>query len=101
MEQFAISVSLFALTVCLVHAGWLAICLYRGRHLAASSLITACLLSATLAIAVATNWAASDAFPFPAASQVVVLLGMALWVGLRFGWTALPRGSSVFGRGPI
>src|SRR6186997_355757 len=87
MERFAINLSVAALAVCLAHAGWLAICLATGRRrLAASSLLTASLLSIVLALAAAVSWAAADSFPLPRLDQLVVPAALAAWLALRFGW---------------
>jgi hypothetical protein len=87
MEDLSISLSLLALTACLAHGGWLAICLLMGRRqIAVSSLPTAMLLSCSLLLATGMSWAATESFPIPTSGQLLVLLAITLWLAVRFGW---------------
>lgn len=92
MDELSISLSLLALTACLAHGGWLAICLATGRRqIAASSILTAVLLNCSLLAAVAANWSASLSFPRFTVNHLLVLVAVAAWLVVRFGWLSFPR----------
>jgi hypothetical protein len=95
MDELSICLSLVALTACLAHGGWLTIGLATGRpQIPVSSQLTALSLSAALLLAVATNWVANDSFPSWSLDQMIVLLAVAGWLAVRFGWAMARNYSS-------
>lgn len=85
MDQFAITVSLFALVACLGHAGWLAYRLVAGRRLPSrsSSIFVNCVVGGALLLALWSKWWAGDYFSLPTAGLITVSLLAAIWLGLR------------------
>jgi len=99
MEDLSINLSLLALTACLVHGGWLVICLLmRRRQIAASAWLTAIFLSFSVLLATGVSWAASDAFPMPTPSQLSVWLAVSVWLMVQFLWKSSSTGDSDLAR---
>jgi hypothetical protein len=93
LERFEIDLTLVVLAAGLAHAGWLASCLASRRYgLAASSILTACMLSIVLCLAASVSWAVAGQFPVPRLEQLVVPAALATWLAMRFGWRMWFRG---------